>query len=1041
MIIDNIKKLGQKIHGSFKTVLQFFDFLHTRLLVRFHWYYKWSLNPYRKPVNYAVVTILCLALVLPFALPNKKGLKMVLGAESSIPIQDDSIATVINTGESIYFSSAIYHANVTIDNYAREMSGYAWSADMGWIYFGGGNSNTEGPVTADISGNLSGKAKVINGGYIDFNASPTGANAVVSTPGGVFSGFAWSEDLGWINFTGVSAPAYNPDLLAPDNPASVTAKSTSTGAVLTTDTWYNYSTPYFSWTAPSDNASLITPSGVAGYYVYFGTTGSTDPVNYQTNLDFTSPNLGSSFGTYYFRVKTKDVAGNISSPVTLFTYKYENAAPTAPAYVSVTPSGYSRTNTFTFSWPITGANAAVDTGGSGLLKYQYKINGETNWHDVTGDGSTASVTLTDAASLGSNVFHLQAVDVAGNASTSVQTMFYFNNTAPLAPASLTATPTSNMVNNFGFSWTVSPGEIAGYYYSVNAIPTLANTNFTTSTSLSAGPYATVQGQNIMYVVAKDNAGNYDFSGCSPTSVNYNHNTDTCAAVAFTATTTAPGVPGGLQVYDNSDRDSQDYAVTVKWTEPTNPGAGFAGYDVYRSADGITYTKIGSTLSVAYADTGLSSQIYFYYVVSKDNAGQFSALTTPISITPTGKFTSPPVLVSGPTSVIAPTSITVSWATDRVCSSFVQIKEGNTFVSEQGQTEQTTNHTVKVVGLRSQRDYIYNIRSTDVDGNILTGDDMKFTTANTPSVYDLAISNITQTSAIINFKSTAIANFTLYYGETADYGNIVTEDSSSTTTNHSLAIANLKPGTMYYFRVIGDDTDGNELRSENSFLTLPMPTISNLAIQTDKEAITTTIKVSWITNVPTTSILRYAADGVNFSELSTADMVTAHEITISDLQDLKKYTIYAAGRDQFGNLAESDRVTFDTPKDSRPPKISDFVVESQSNEQGGDTFKVVVSWKTDEPATSKAEFGVGVGDSNLTQSSTETTTLDIYHVVVVSGLESSQVYQFKAVSKDAAGNLAQSDSQILVTNQPTQTIFALIMQSLEKAFGWMGKLFK
>ena len=62
-----------------------------------------------------------------------------------------------------------------------------------------------------------------------------------------------------------------------------------------------------------------------------------------------------------------------------------------------------------------------------------------------------------------------------------------------------------------------------------------------------------------------------------------------------------------------------------------------------------------------------------------------------------------------------------------------------------------------------------------------------------------------------------------------------------------------------------------------------------------------------------------------------------------------------------------------------------------------------------------------------------------HVVVVSGIEPSQAYQFRAISKDAGANIAKSTSQILVTNQKAQSIFDLITGSLSKAFGWMGKL--
>ncbi len=1032
MSSDIEKELG-KIHKSTRTLSRHFSPLHNKLRMKFKWYYRWHLHPYHRHVHFSVLGIFAGAMI---ALLSTASPTQTHATGSTVPILASSTATVVNTGHNIYFDSVTNHTNVTIDNYTRQMSGYAWSDDLGWIDFGSNADNPQGPVVADVNGHLSGKAKFLNGTYVDFNASPNGSNVVIAS--GNFSGYAWSNDLGWINFSGVSAPGYNPDLLPPDNPSSVTVRNVSGGTILSTDTWYNFHAPYFSWSTPSDNANGITPSGVAGYYVYFGQNNSADPSNYQTNLDFTSTDLGTSYGTYYLRIKTKDTSGNISDPVTLFTYKYESAAPTAPTYVSVSPSGYSRTNTFTFSWPISGASAASDTGGSGLAKYQYKINGEASWHNVTGDATTPDISLSDIATQSINTFDLQAIDNAGNTSSSVRTNFYFNNSAPSAPRDLTVTPTSSTSNAFAFSWTAPPGEIAGYYYSINAIPTAGNSSYTTDTSLASGPYATQQ-ENTFYIVAKDNAGNYDFGSCN--NISGNPVVDGCAKVNFTANVVAPGIPGGIQAYDISDRDTKDYAVAVKWTEPTDKGTGFAGYDVYRSLDGSSFSKIGSTTSTIYADGGLESKAYYYYTKAKDSIGNSSANSSTVSVTPTGRFTTAPKLVSGPTIEVKPTSLVVRWATDRACSSFVQIKEGNTFVSEQGQTEQTTDHEVTVVGLRSQRDYVYSIRSTDIDGNTLTGDEIKFTTANTPSVYDLNISNITQQSAIVNFKSTAIANFTLYYGETADFGSVISEDSTSATTNHSIALSSLKPGQMYYFRVVGDDADGNELRSENSFSTLPMPAISKFGIQPDKEAPSTTLKITWQTNVPTSSIVKFSTDGVNFHEQSTSDLITDHEITISDLADQSKYTVYASGRDQFGNIAESDKVTFDTPVDTRPPRISDIIIEASNIGNSTDKAQVAISWKTDEPANSQIEYDTGLSGEEYTRKTTLDETFTNRHLVIISDLDPGKPYHLRILTSDRAGNMSRSGDNTVISGEVSKSALQIILNTMQNIFGWMGKWIK
>ena len=113
-------------------------------------------------------------------------------------------AQVLNTGEYLFFSSN--NANATVNNNTQEFSGYAWSNDAGWVAFGTAD-NPDGPVIFSTSdGAVSGKATIINtGNSLDFNSAPYSSNVVISSSGS-FSGYAWSEDLGWIDFKGVSGP-------------------------------------------------------------------------------------------------------------------------------------------------------------------------------------------------------------------------------------------------------------------------------------------------------------------------------------------------------------------------------------------------------------------------------------------------------------------------------------------------------------------------------------------------------------------------------------------------------------------------------------------------------------------------------------------------------------------------------------------------------------------------------------------------------------------------------------------------------------------
>ncbi|MCA9390019.1 LamG domain-containing protein, partial [candidate division WWE3 bacterium] len=144
------------------------------------------------------------------------------------------------------------------------------------------------------------------------------------------------------------------DTTDPTPPNSLTALSQSGGTAITTATWYPHSGPYFSWSGATDTGG----SGVNGYFVYFGTDNSADPQTagtFQSGSTYTASSLTSG-QTYYLRIRSRDVAQNVSSIWDAFTYQYDNSAPNNPSGLSVSPSGYSGENEFTFFWSTVGTD-------------------------------------------------------------------------------------------------------------------------------------------------------------------------------------------------------------------------------------------------------------------------------------------------------------------------------------------------------------------------------------------------------------------------------------------------------------------------------------------------------------------------------------------------------------------------------------------------------------------------------------------------------------------------------------------------------------
>lgn len=132
---------------------------------------------------------------------------------------------------------------------------------------------------------------------------------------------------------GVSTPTvssytitYNNSDTPPTNPTAVNAYSQISGGVtLTSGSTYLYEHPYFTFSGASSPEA-----GIEGYYVYFGTNASADPVvdgSFQASTAY-EVNQALDATTYYLRIKTRDNNGNVSAGTySAFTYIYNGVAP------------------------------------------------------------------------------------------------------------------------------------------------------------------------------------------------------------------------------------------------------------------------------------------------------------------------------------------------------------------------------------------------------------------------------------------------------------------------------------------------------------------------------------------------------------------------------------------------------------------------------------------------------------------------------------------------------------------------------------------
>ncbi|MBN2150624.1 MAG: hypothetical protein JW839_04160, partial [Candidatus Lokiarchaeota archaeon] len=222
-------------------------------------------------------------------------------------------------------------------------------------------------------------------------------------------------------------------------PANPTGPCTQLVPTTASGTWQSaVSDPAFSWNAASDGNG----SGVAGYYVCWGINPAGTSSTFITEPTF-DPGTVSS-GTYYLRVKSRDVVGNnASSWMTLYVFCYDDSPPANPTSPCMQNAGTTTSGTWqsTVSDPAFSWDAASDDNGSGVAGY-YVYWG----NDPAGtSGAFQTGTTYDPGVVTSGTYYLRVMtrDNLGSNATSWVTLYVFRYDSMAA-----TNPSSNELNAF-----------------------------------------------------------------------------------------------------------------------------------------------------------------------------------------------------------------------------------------------------------------------------------------------------------------------------------------------------------------------------------------------------------------------------------------------------------------------------------------------------------------------------------------------------------------------------------------------------------------
>lgn len=484
-------------------------------------------------------------------------------------------------------------------------------------------------------------------------------------------------------------------------------------------------------------------------------------------------------------------------------------------------------------------------------------------------------------------------------------------------------------------------------------------------------------------------------------------------------------------------------ATITWT--TNLPASSTVIYATNALLTMPTTVTTSDLVTAHAVTltGLTLGTRYYYevrsgVASDPNGGIFFSFVTTADITP-------PVISAITVAPITDTQAVVQWITNEKATSQLSYGtiSGSYPVALPTDTTLNISHTITISTLTPTTTYVFRLTSTDSSGNTSSSTESSFTTlekltnatdlqalidaaknANTdtaaPNITAVSVSDITDVSAGISWKTDEAANSFVQFGPTDTdqlvYGNWIYG------TTHAISLLHLAPATQYSFRTVSADVRGNiatttattfttaaatqaTLESQLSTITsaaqaLPGPIISG---QPRVDVTSSTALISWSTDKAANSLVSFATEAEYFNGQTYTQTVgdpdrfiNSHSVSLVSLQPDTVYHAQVRSKTEVSQLATTPDFTFRTAK--KIFTIENYSVDTPANDRA--TFR----WTTSEAATATVQL---VPYRNNVRAVDELKTVvddarSLIHQFTVTDLEPALRYNVELVSVNADG---------------------------------------
>lgn len=357
------------------------------------------------------------------------------------------------------------------------------------------------------------------------------------------------------------------------------------------------------------------------------------------------------------------------------------------------------------------------------------------------------------------------------------------------------------------------------------------------------------------------------------------------------------------------------------------------------------------------------------------------------------------------------------------------------------TSANTNYFIDS-GLSSSTIYYYKLRVVDSNGNgsLYTSaisdqpDGLGGTSIVAPTISNVQAATVGNDWAKITWTTDTLSTSIVEYS-----ANSPSYTSSSTDSNyltsHAITLTGLASNTTYYYRVKSADTAGNTATKDTNdqnqtltFTTLTGPVISHIqAIPSDKSA-----TITWETDLDSNSYVDYStfADLSAYSEVGSVTYVGngststpyVHSVAISGLENGTTYYYSVKSTGDGGSVTDDNKgsyYSFRTLNDTTAPVISNIATPVITFDT------LVITWRTDEPATTQVLYGTASAQTpGAYPNSTEAEmTLSSFHTETIKSLSAETSYYYIVKAIDESGNATSSAEQSAKTTKTNIVIIA------------------